>query len=205
MLRKLCIRILAASIVALLSSTPGLAATLSFTLDPFTGDDSEARVTLDDAAAGAGNIQISVEVTTGVADIRGILFDLADDSLLAGLVVSGGDVTDVAFGSVIDLGNGANLRGGGTPCPCDVGVEIGRPGLRGGSDDFQSTTIVLTHETLGLDLSIFDAQQFGLRLTSVGPDEDHRGGSAKLGGVVPEPSTGLLLGLGLLALARRSR
>jgi hypothetical protein len=181
------------------------ATTLSFGLDPFTGDPSGVLVTLDDTAAGAGNIQITVEVSVGVGDIRGVLFDVTDDVPLEGLMVGGANVTDVRLIDVIDLGGGANLQGGGSPCHCDVGVEIGRPGLRGGSDDFSSTTIVLMHAVLELDLSIFDAQAFGVRLTSTGPDASHREGSSKLAGVVPEPSTAALLAAGLAWLAGRPR
>ena len=183
------------------------ATTLSFGLDPFTGDPSGVLVTLDDTAAGAGNIQITVEVSVGVGDIRGVLFDVTDDVPLEGLMVGGANVTDVRLIDVIDLGGGANLQGGGSPCHCDVGVEIGRPGLRGGSDDFSSTTIVLTHEALDLDLSIFDDQAFGVRLMGTGPNEFDREGSSKLGGivVVPEPSTVALLATGLAGLAVRQR
>ena len=183
------------------------ATNLSFDLDPFAGDSSGVLITLDDTAAGAGNIQITVDVSVGVGDIRGILFDLTDDISLAGLMVVGANVTDVQLIDVIDLGGGANLQGGGSPCHCDVGVEIGRPGLRGGSDDFSSITIVLTHDALDLDLSIFDDQAFGVRLMSTGPNEFSREGSSKLGGivVVPEPSTVALLATGLAGLAVRQR
>lgn len=202
------IGLLAAGVSAFLAlASIANATTLSFGLDPFTGDPSGVLITLDDTAAGTGNIQITVDVSVGVGDIRGILFDLTDDVFLAGLTVSGVDVTDVQFGDVINLGGGANLHGGGSPCPCDVGVEIGLPGLRGGSDDFSSITIVLTHDALDLDLSIFDDQAFGVRLMSTGPDAFDREGSSKLGGivVVPEPSTVALLATGLAGLAVRQR
>lgn len=174
----------------------------AITLTPFTGDDSEVEI---DLVVDDGKILMTATVSSGMADIRGIFFDVADDSLLSGLTISGPDVTDVAFGNVVNLGLGSNLLGGGSPCPCDVGVEIGRPGLRGGGDDFQTTTIVIMHETLDLDLSFLAGQAIGVRLTSVGPDEGSRRGSSKLGGVVPEPSTGALTLVGLSLLAGRRR
>ncbi len=185
-------------------AAPAKAATLSFTIDEFSGDAADVRITLDDGAAD-GTLALTVAVLSGLADIRGIFFDVADDSVQAGLQVLGSAVSEVAFGHVIDLGNGANLNGRSSPCPCDVGVEIGTPGI--GSDDYQSVTLGLMHETLDLDLSLFSEQVFGVRLTSVG-DECRRGGSSKLGGrapVVPEPSTAALAGLGLTLLAAGRR
>lgn len=190
-----------ALLAALLAAPAG-----AFTLTPFTGDASEASITL--GTTSDGDIEMLVEVSSGVGDIRGIFFDLADATLLDSLDVSGLHVTDVQFGGVVDLGRGANLLGGGSPCPCDVGVEIGLPGLRGGSDDFLSTTILISHvdPTVDLDLSLLVGQAIGVRLTSVGPDYTRREGSSKLGGVVvPEPATGLLASLGLAALGWSSR
>src|SRR6185436_17065683 len=105
---------------------------------------------------------------------------------------------------VINLGHGSNLHGGGTPCPCDIGVEIGTPGI--GKDDILSTTFLL-HGSVPLTLADFVDQLVGVRDTSAGPDPDSRGGSAKLAGAfpetlpVPEPNPGLLTGLGLGALS----
>jgi hypothetical protein len=187
-------------------SAPAHAATLSFVIDEFSGDPAEALVTLDDGAAD-GSIALTVTALSVLADIRGIFFDVADDSVVAGLQILGGAVTEVAFGDVIDLRHGANVKGSHSPCPCDVGVEIGTQGI--GSDDYQSVSLTLVHESLDLDLSLFSSQVFAVRLTSVG-DDCRRDGSSKLGGtapVVPEPSTAALTGLGLLLLAaaRRAR
>jgi hypothetical protein len=202
-LARLGVRLGIPALILLFAAAAG-ATSIDFTLMPFTGDPSEVEITLDDMAAGDGKIEIRVEVTQGVGDIRGVLFNITDDDLLDGLMITGDDVTGVKFRDVINLGRGANLYGGGSPCPCDIGVAIGLPGLRGGHDDLMSTTFVLMHETVDLDLSIFRDQLFGVRLTSVGDDCD-REGSTKLRGVVPEPGTGLLLGAGLIALGARSR
>lgn len=180
----------------------------AFTLTPFTGDDSEVEITLSETAG--GGIEMFVAVSSGVADIRGIFFDVADPMLLGSLSITGAHVTDVQFGDVMNLGGGSNLHGGGSPCPCDVGVEIGLPGLRGGNDDFLTTTILISHidAMQDLDLSLLIGQAIGVRLTSVG-DEKSREGSSKLGGVVvPEPATATLAALGITLLAwgrRRAR
>jgi hypothetical protein len=159
-----------------------------------------------------GDIRVTATVTLGVADLRAVYLNIDDDILLSGLTVTGDDVTDyeIAAHSVIDLGQGSNLHGGGTPCPCDIGVEIGTPGI--GKDDFATTTFLL-HGLTPLSLSDFTDQLVGVRITSVGPDPDSRGGSAKLAGrlpdvvPVPEPAAGALLalGLGAIACARRGR
>ena len=128
-----------------------------------------------------------------------------DDSLLAGLSVVGADVTDFQVGGVTGVGPGNNLNGGGSPCPCDIGVEIGTPGM--GKDDLRMTVFDLTHNSQPLDLSLFEGQSVGVRLTSVG-EPGERGGSSKLSGSVPEPGTALLLASGVFGLAgigRRSR
>ena len=191
-----------------IASTNAHATSISTILEPFTGDDAEVRVTLNDDA-GDGTIEVTAEVIGGFeADLRGLFLDIADDALLSGLTIDGDDVTSVALsGSVINLGRGNNLNGGGSPCPCDIGVEFGSPGI--GKDDIDYTSFTISHSTESLSLSLFDDQLLGVRLTSVSVLDEHtsdnREGSSKLYGVVPEPSTAVLVGLGLAVLTAHRR
>jgi len=195
-----------AAFLVLLGVQSAAAATIETLLTPFTGGDVEARIVLDDAAK-LGEIQVTVEITQGPADIRGVFFDVAlDPADLSGLsAYPSPPVTSIAYGDVIDLGQGSNLHGGGSPCPCNFGVEIGTPGA--GHDGFLAVTFFLAHESLMLDLGMFFEQSVGLRTTGLNIGAEDGGGGAKLSGVlpVPEPSTGLLLGLGLCAMSLRAR
>lgn len=147
-----------------------------------------------------GDIQVSLEVLGGddpdatgqIGDIRGLFFNIGDDSKLSEMSVTGDDVTGVDIGanSVVNLGNGINMNGNnGSPAGgYDAGVKIGTPGM--GGDDIQFTTFTLSHPD-GLSLSDFSGETFGLRLTSVGnEDSGNREGSLKLVGEcedVPDP------------------
>jgi len=197
-----------AALLALLGVQPAAAATIETLLTPFTGGDVEARIVLDDAALDPGEIQVTVEITQGLADIRGVFFDVAlDPADLSGLFAYGSPyITSFAYADVINLGRGSNLHGGGSPCPCNFGVEIGTPGA--GKDGIQALTFFLAHDGgIDLDLSMFFEQSVGLRTTGLDIGAEDGGGGAKLSGVlpVPEPSTGPLLGLGLCAIAVRAR
>lgn len=140
---------------------------------------------------GAGNI----------GDLRGLFLNVTDESLLDGLTVSGSEITSSVFSAnnVINLGGGSNLNGGGTPCPCDIGLEIGSPGI--GKNDIQSVTFTLSHVSADLDVSLLQGESFGVRVTSVGDAGGSRNGSSKLVGIVPEPTTAILMLLGLAGLA----
>ncbi len=196
-----------AALLVLLGVQPAAAATIEALLTPFAGSPVEARIMLDDAAGNLGEIQVTVEITQGSADIRGVFLNLAlDPADLSGLYAYGSPyVTSFAYGDVINLGLGSNLHGGGSPCPCNFGVEIGTPGA--GRDGIQALTFSLAHESLLLDLGMFFEQNVGLRTTGINLEPRAGGGGAKLIGMfpVPEPSTGLLLGLGLCAMALRTR
>ena len=196
---------------ALVASGIATAGTISSTLVEFTGTDASVTVTLDDMTD-PGNIVITLDVNVdpNTGDLRGFFLDISDDLLLSGLSITGSEVTQTQFSanSVINLGGGNNLNGGGSPCPCDIGVEIGLSGI-GGGDDFQTTTFTLSHTSESLDLSMFLGENVGARLTSVGLPGGSRGGSSKLGGMVPvpEPSTAVMLSTGLVgfAMAQRKR
>jgi hypothetical protein len=186
-------------------SSAASATTISTVLTPFTGADVEVELTLSDDV-GDGTIRGSLQVVKGAGDLRGLFLGIADSSLLSGLSVIGDEVTDFMTGGVIDLGNGANLNGGGTPCPCDIGIEFGSPGM--GRDDIGSTEFSLSHDTEALTLALFFEQFVGVRVTSVGDDYDSsREDSAKLVGFVPvpEPGTASLVLLGLTALGSIKR
>jgi PEP-CTERM motif-containing protein len=211
----------ALSVIAVLGSGGAARATsVGVIASPFTGADTSVHVLLDDSG---GNISVTLTVNEGVADLRGFFLNIGDFSLLAGLSVTGDDVTGfvVEDDGVINLKHGVNLNGGGSPCPCDIGVAIGTPGT--GKDDVFSTTFVLDADA-DLTLDAFAGELLGVRVTSVGsgdgdikdPKDDFkdgpRNGSAKLVGTipdpivpVPEPSTALLIALGLGALGYAGR
>lgn len=159
--------------------------TMSFLVE----GDVNVQVTLTELEN--GDIQVDLDVqgeddadgTGQIGDLRGFFFDLADDSLLSGISVSGVDVTGSDFESdgVSDLGHGANMNGYGT---FDGGLSLGTAGI--GHDDLQSTSFVISHADAALTLDDFAEQDFGLRLTSVGDPDGAREESLKLLGMSPE-------------------
>lgn len=190
-----------------LLATSAHATLVDATASPFTGDPIEVSIRIDDESE-PGHLVITLEVAgeDRIGDLRGFFAQVADESLLDGLSVSGDQVTGSRFAAndVINLGGGSNLNGGGSPCPCDLGVEIGDPGT-GRGDDYQSVTFTLMHASVALTTALLDGQDFGIRVTSVGDVYGRRGGSSKLVGIVPEPSTSLLAGFGLALLSRVGR
>jgi hypothetical protein len=192
-------------ILTLGAVTPASAAVIEVVATTFTGDPMAVRITFDDAGADAGEVWIGVEVEGGYqGDLRGLFLNLADDSLLAGLEVEGPYVTNVEKFDVSNVGRGANLHGGGSPCPCDLGIELGSPGT--GRDDISSTYVVLSHDDYDLNVSMFREQLVGARVTSVGSGGRRNGSSKTIALVpVPEPSTAAFLFLGLAGLAFQGR
>ncbi|MCC5652241.1 hypothetical protein LC609_20935 [Nostoc sp. XA013] len=186
---------LAATAVVISSSAfaPANAASMNFTINDFTGADTQVKFTLDDAIEGPGKVQFKVDyLSTGnnkIADIRGVFFNILDDSLLSGLQVVGTDVTAKKFGpagtvdSVGDSNN--NLNGNGKETNFfDAGVQIGQEGIGQGKGDIQSTIFTLSHSSQALTLTQFSQQNFGVRLMSVGSGTK-REESSKLKGQAP--------------------
>ncbi|SDC12361.1 hypothetical protein [Ruegeria marina] len=148
-----------------------------------------------------GDIRVDLQVLEGddpdatgqIGDINGLFFNVADDSLLNGMTVTGDDVTGSQFaaGSVNNLGNGVNMHGtqegetSETANGFDAGIAIGHTGI-GGGDDIRATSFTLSHPD-GLSLEDFSGEFFGLRLTSVGDEgSDDREDSLKLIGQCEE-------------------
>ncbi|MEH2384726.1 MAG: hypothetical protein V7K14_02795 [Nostoc sp.] len=220
---------LAATAVVISSSAfaPAKAASMNFTINDFTGADTQVKFTLDDTIAGSGKVQFKVDyLSTGsnkIADLRGVFFNILDDTLLSGLQVTGTDITASKFGpagTVDSVGSSSNnLNGDGKDKNFfDAGVEIGQEGIGNGKGDIQSTTFTLSHNSKALTLAQFSEQNFGVRLMSVGSGSN-RNESSKLKGQAPfytpappppkkvsEPTTAAALGLfavGALRVAKK--
>jgi VCBS repeat-containing protein len=139
-----------------------------------------------------GSVSFKVTQLAGyVGDLRGLFFDLADETLVGSLTAAGTGLTDLLQGNdtVIDLGGGANMQGLSTSDGggYDVGVEIGSSGIKS-NDDFRWFEFTLDSATRNLTLADFSNVSFGARVTSVGLDanldgsfETARSGSSKTG------------------------
>jgi hypothetical protein len=183
------------------------AASLTFTLDEFTGTNAQVNITLDDAIAGANAVRVTAAVeskkTGTIGDIVGLFFNLKDNSLIPNLTLTpvaqtpGNPLTvsttkgvNKLFldnsGSTKDnikaVDKNVNLNGGGETRDFEVGVQIGDGGLKGTSDDYQFVSFDL--KATGLDLVDFSKESFGVRLQSVGFGKN-REGSSKLEGNIP--------------------
>lgn len=115
-----------------------------------------------------------------VGDLRGLFFDMADESILKSLVITAAS-TDIRIGddSIKDLGDGSNMNGLlGTDKGYDIGIEIGTSGI--GKDDIQSYSFTLDSTARDLSLSDFAHVDFAARLTSVGVVGGTRVDSSKL-------------------------
>ena len=164
-------------------------ASMSFLVNDQTTDTTpqpQIRVTLEEN--GSGGILMTVAVEGNLkADLRGLFFDVADESLIKSLKVEAASAKDLknfneyrqGDDSVRDLGDGANMNGLlGSDNGFDVGVEIGTSGIA--KDDVDSFSFVLSTQSRWLSLADFANVDFGVRSTSVGAAGSSRGASSKL-------------------------
>ena len=147
------------------------------------------EITITEMLDGTLKIDLDVLDDTGqIGDLRGLFFDLADDSLTGGMSISGADVTDERYkiNGVTSTGGSNNIKGEVLNAygKFDVGVEFGTQGIS--KDDIRSTSFILSHDSVSLSLADLEFQDVAVRLMSVGSEGGSRDGSLKLGGEVPE-------------------
>lgn len=151
---------------------------------------------VNDASTSAGYPEVWVTITENadgtltfsltqkggiVGDLRGVFFDLNDETVTSSLKVVGENITGFRTGddSVKDLGDGANMNGLlGSDKGYDAGIKIGSAGI--GNDDIQSYSFTLASSARALTLQDFANVDFGVRLTSVGTIGGSRGDSSKI-------------------------
>ena len=197
------------AITVALIALPSLASAtiINTTATAFSGDPLTASVTIDDESQ-AGDLVITLNLNAGPlnGDLRAFYADVADESLLSGLSVSGIDITSSSFAANFD-----HDLGPGTQIPhcessgCDLAVEIGTFGRS--PDNIQTVTFVLSHTSVDLTVDLLLDQLFVIRVSDVIGLERNPIGYSKLEGsfTVPEPSTGLLMFLGLAGLTTVGR
>ncbi len=193
-IQSLLVSCLAAASTTLIASAAS-ATRIEATAATFIGAPLEVLLSVDDAID-PGKLVLTLSVVgpgEPLADLVGFLTHVNDESLLPGLSVTGPFVSDVEL-----LANQIGGPGGLSPCYCDLGFDIGTPGIL--QDDLRSVTFTIAHATQALDVSFLFGRSFGVDATSVGPNRDR---VSRLVGTlpVPEPGAALLIGLGLAGLA----
>jgi hypothetical protein len=152
--------------------------------------DIATQITLTELADGSIRVDVAEVPGDIIGDLRGVFFDINDESKLSGMTVTGADVGASVFdaNSVKSVANGSNIKGEvlNTYGAFDGGVEIGTSGI--GKDDVRETSFVLSSASGPLTLEDFTGADFALRYTSVGSETgggacgDGRGDSLKIGG-----------------------
>jgi hypothetical protein len=163
-------------------------------VEDFGSTPLQVKVTLEEGdfnGDGIADVRVSLDTVSGnLADLRGFFFNLADDSLLQTIQVSGDQVTAVGIDSDNDGNADISSVGSQTtqavinPMSFEGGISLGTAGLA--ADDLQSVSFVLSSPTTQVTYDDLVGESIGIRATSVF-DGDGREGSSKLTAVVPPP------------------
>lgn len=211
-LRRFRLSHLVAFLFVLGLASSGQAATITAPLSSTFGYPLTGSVTVDDGID-PGNLVITAEIDAQRGSVRGLLSHVADESLLDGLSIVGASRRAVRF-DANDVGKAAKSRGlarPGSACPCDFGIRFS---ARTGT----TVTFTLTHETEALTIALFYGQAVSLQASNIRVEDGYRrNGKSHSMGIrksllegtfptpIPEPTTALLMGLGLAGLAHTGR
>ena len=159
---------------------------------------SSMTFVVNDTSTGGNNPLVQIDITENpdgtltfnvtqlvfaggyLGDLRGLFFDVADESLIGSLSIMGAPtyLTEFRQGNdtVADLGQGANMQGLlGSDGGYDVGIEIGTQGIGKNGNDVRSFAFTLDSAARNLTLNDLANVDFGVRITSVGQDIDGNG------------------------------
>lgn len=152
----------------------------------------DTEVTLTEMADGSIQVTVKVLDTSGqIGDLRGVFFDIGDESLLSGMTIDGTDIgaTQIEANSVKKVSGDVNLNGETIKefDAFDAGAETGTSGI--GSDDIRETTFNIASTSGDLSIEDFLGMDWGFRYTSVGVEGGDRSDSLKIGGTAPNPGS----------------
>ncbi len=219
-LPRMLVSVLVTAFFALALPSLANATSTSLDLSDPAGSGLGASLTIDDMLVpGSLSITISLTSTNGsTGDLRFFMLDFSDSDLSPGLAtVNGTDVYEKTFYSTVGTGKG-------DACPCRLEIDLGGPG-RWEPTGLQTASFVVSYPTADLSLASIADDDFwialGLDVPSGGPrlydddyddyDDDGYGTSTtfiKLDGkisVIPEPTTAVLMLLGLTGLSVSTR
>ena len=132
-----------------------------------------------------GTLLVEVKQLAGdtVGDLRGLFFDIADETLLNGMSIVGDEITCVKIDAdgVARVTRGVNIKGEvlNEFGKFDIGVAIGESGL---TDDIREVSFVLSSTSGPIEVEDFENMDVAVRYQSVGEEGGCRDDSLKIGG-----------------------